>query len=103
MVGRDDVEVVDNPSELRYELRRGPDVVGQIRYATAPGLVLLIHTDVAPSVEGQGLGSALVRGALDDIRARGLRVVPVCPFVADYLRRHPEHGDLVEPDPPTWE
>jgi predicted GNAT family acetyltransferase len=103
VAGRDDVEVVENPSELLYELRRGQDLVGQIRYATAPGLVLLIHTDVSPSVEGQGFGSALVRGALDDIRARGLRVVPVCPFVAAYLRRHPEYGDLVEPDPPAWE
>lgn len=98
-----DTTVVDNPAELRYELRIGDDVVGQIRYATEPGLVVLIHTDVAESIEGQGLGSVLVRGALDDLRTRGLRVVPVCPFVAAYIRRHPEYGDLVEQNPPTWE
>jgi uncharacterized protein len=60
---------------------------------------VLVHTDVAPSAEGQGIGSRLVAGALDDIRSRGLRVVPVCPFVTAYLRRHPEQRDLVVPDP----
>ena len=95
--------VVDNPEELRYELRVGDEVVGQIRYATEPGLVVLIHTEVAESVEGKGLGSVLVRGALDDLRARGLRIVPVCPFVAAYVRRHPEYADLVERRPPRWE
>jgi len=62
---------------------------------------VLVHTDVATSVEGSGVGSALVAGALDDIRARGLRVVPVCPFVAAYVRRHPGYADLVAPDPAT--
>ena len=98
-----DTTVVDNAAELRYELRLGAEVVGQIRYATEPGLVFLIHTEVAESIDGKRLGSVLVRGALDDIRARGLRVVPVCPFVVAYIRRHPEYGDLVEQNPPTWE
>ena len=98
-----DPTVVDNPAELRYELRVGDEVVGQIRYATEPGLVVLVHTDVAEAIEGKGLGSVLVRGALEDLRARGLRVVPVCPFVAAYIRRHPEYADLVEPQPPRWE
>jgi predicted GNAT family acetyltransferase len=103
MSARAEPTVVDNPAELRYELRRGSELAGQIRYATEPGLVLLIHTEVAEAFEGQGLGSVLVRGALDDIRARGLRVVPVCPFVLSYLERHPEYADLVEPNPPRWE
>lgn len=98
-----DVRVVDNPAELRYELHLGDEVVGQIRYATEAGLVFLIHTDVAEAIEGKGLGSVLVRGALDDLRARGLRIVPVCPFVAAYVRRHPEYADLVETRPPRWE
>lgn len=96
-----DVTVRDNPAELRYEVRRGDTLLGQIRYRTEPGLVVLVHTDVATSVEGSGVGSALVAGALDDIRARGLRVVPVCPFVAAYIRRHPDYADLVVPDPAT--
>jgi uncharacterized protein len=60
---------------------------------------VLRHTEVAPSEEGQGLGGRLVAGALADIRTRGLRVVPVCMFVAAYIKRHPEQRDLVAPDP----
>ena len=93
--------VRDNPAELRYEARRGDTLLGQIRYRTEPGLVVLVHTDVDNSVEGTGVGSALVAGALDDIRSRGLRVVAVCPFVAAYIRRHPEYSPLVAPDPAT--
>jgi predicted GNAT family acetyltransferase len=52
-------------------------------------------------VEGSGVGSALVAGALDDIRSRGLRVVPLCPFVAAFIRRHSEYADLVARDPAT--
>ncbi len=66
-------------------------------------MIVLVHTEVAPTEEGQGTGSRLVRDALDDIRARGLRVAPVCPFVAAYLRRHPEQRDLVLRDPATPE
>jgi predicted GNAT family acetyltransferase len=54
-------------------------------------------------VEGTGVGSQLVRGALDDLRVRGLRLVPLCPFVAAYVRRHPEYADLVATDPATPE
>jgi predicted GNAT family acetyltransferase len=91
--------VRDNPEELRYEILRGDELVGEIRYRIEPGVIVLVHTDVAPSAEGQGIGSRLVVGALDDIRSRGLRVVPVCPFVTAYLRRHPEQRDLVVRDP----
>ncbi len=75
------------------------ELVGEIVYRTAPGVIALVHTEVAPSAEGHGIGSGLVAGALDDIRSRGLHVVPVCPFVAAYLRRHPEQRDLVVRDP----
>jgi uncharacterized protein len=91
--------VRDNPEELRYEILRGGELVGEIRYRSEPGVIVLVHTDVAPSAEGQGIGTRLVAGALDDIRSRGLRLVPVCPFVAAYLRRHPEQRDLVVRDP----
>ena len=59
---------------------------------------MLLHTEVLPSFEGKGLGARLVAGALDDIRARGLRVVPFCPFVRAYIRRHPDYADLVVRD-----
>jgi uncharacterized protein len=90
-----DVRVQDNPEELRYELRLDGKLAGEIRYRRQPGSVVLVHTDVEPSLEGRGLGAVLVRGALDDIRSRGERVVPFCPFVRAYIRRHPEYADLV--------
>jgi len=84
--------VRDNERELRYELTRNGEVLGFILYRREPerGRVVLVHTDIDPAYEGQGLGSVLVKGALDDLRERGLRAVPYCPFVLAYLRRHPE-------------
>ena len=91
----DDIVVQDNPSELRYELLLDGHLVGEILYRLAPDAVVLLHTEVLPSLEGKGLGAQLVAGALDDIRARGLHVVAVCPFVRAYIRRHPDYADLV--------
>jgi predicted GNAT family acetyltransferase len=55
---------------------------------------VLVHTDVEPAYEGQGLGSVLAKGALDDLRERGVRAVPLCPFVWAYIRRHPEYAPV---------
>jgi uncharacterized protein len=90
-----EVTVTDYPALRRYELRLDGELVGEIVYQAEPGTVVLIHTEVSPSVEGRGLGAQLVSGALDDIRARGLRAIALCPFVASYVRRHPEYADLV--------
>jgi predicted GNAT family acetyltransferase len=87
--------VRDNADELRYEILLDGDVLGEIRYWTQPDAVVLVHTEVASAVEGKGVGTRLVAGALEDIRARGLGVVPLCPFVSAYIRRHPEESDLV--------
>ncbi|MDX6477017.1 MAG: uncharacterized protein QOH95_2528 [Gaiellaceae bacterium] len=89
--------VADRPDELRYEIEDGGEVAGFIAYRREPGLLDLVHTDVDPKWEGQGVGAQLVRGALDDLRARGLKVRPTCPFVRAYIRRHPEYDDLVSP------
>jgi predicted GNAT family acetyltransferase len=94
-----DYLVRDNPEERRYEIVRNGEVLGGIWYRTRPDAVVLVHTEVAEEAEGQGVGSRLVAGALDDLRARGLRVVPLCPFVRAYLRRHPEQRDLIARDP----
>jgi uncharacterized protein len=94
VVDRDYV-VRDNQAERRYELLFGDELVGEILYGTKPGAVVLVHTEVEPAAEGTGLGSRLVAEALDDIRSRGLSVVPLCPFVAAYIRHHPEYADLV--------
>jgi predicted GNAT family acetyltransferase len=90
-----DVRVQDNPSELRYELRADGELAGHIRYRRKPGSIVLLHAEVEPALEGQGLGTELVRSALDDIRSHGELVVPLCPFVAAFIRRHPEYADMV--------
>jgi uncharacterized protein len=87
--------VADNAEQRRYEARVGSEVAGFILYRLHPGRMTLIHTEVAPALEGKGIASQLVKGALDDIRRRGLTIVPICPFVRGYLRRHPEYTDLV--------
>ena len=90
-----DPRVADNPDGRRYELWLGETLAGFIDYWTEPGTVVLVHTEVDPAFEGQGLGARLVAGALDDLRGRGLKLVPLCPFVRASLRRHPEDADLV--------
>jgi predicted GNAT family acetyltransferase len=89
------VTVTDHPDELRYEIDVDGEVGGFINYRRDDGVIELVHTDVAPKWEGRGVGAALVQGALDDVRARGLKVRPYCPFVAAYIRRHPGYQDLV--------
>lgn len=87
-------EVTDNRAAERFETR----VDGQlalIAYRRGEGRITLVHTEVPEALSGQGVGSRLVRGALDLIRAEGLRVVPRCSFVAAYMARHPETGDLL--------
>jgi hypothetical protein len=91
--------VVENaPREHRYEARVDGALAGFCEYRARPGLVAFIHTEIDPAFEGQGVGSALVRGALDDARRRRLAVLPFCPFVNGYIEQRPEHVDLV-PEP----
>jgi predicted GNAT family acetyltransferase len=89
------VAVHRNESTHRFEAELDGTVVGYVRYRTRPGQVVLIHTETFPEYEGRGIGGALARGALDDIRARGERAVLVCPFITSYVANHPEYQDLV--------
>lgn len=93
----DDAEprILDDPDEERYELWLGDDLAGVIEYESRPGAMVLIHTEVDRAFEGKGLGSRLIAWALRDIRTRGLKLYPLCPFVRAYLERHPEERDLV--------
>jgi predicted GNAT family acetyltransferase len=88
--------VADNASALEYEITIDGEPAGLIRYTRDGDVITLVHTEVEPKFEGHGVGSTLIQGALDDIRAHGRRVRPVCPFVRAYLERHPEYADLVE-------
>jgi predicted GNAT family acetyltransferase/glutaredoxin len=91
----DEAEIVDVPEASRYELRLRGSRIGLLAYRRRDGVVALTHTEVDPSCEGRGFGSRLAAAALDDARSRGLRVVPICPFIAWYIEQHPEYGELV--------
>jgi hypothetical protein len=87
--------VRDNKARHRFEI----DVDGGVavaNYRLEPGAVALTHTEVPGPLQGQGIGSRLVRAVLEKIRADGLKVVPRCSFVSAYLARHPEFNDLVQ-------
>jgi predicted GNAT family acetyltransferase len=90
-----DIEVVDDTERHRFEARVDGRFAGVISYRPGPDALVLVHTEIEPEFEGKGVGTALVRGALDVLRTRGTRIVPRCPFVAAYVRRHPEYQDLV--------
>jgi predicted GNAT family acetyltransferase len=89
--------VEDNPEQSRYELRVDGELVGWSDYRPAGASVIIAHTEIGEGREGEGLGSELVRGTLDAIRASGKTVIPTCPFTAAYIHRHPEWVDLVDP------
>ena len=90
-------EVRDNPDQHRFEIYDDDGrMAGFARYARRPGRVFFVHTEIDPSFEGRGMGSKLAMGALDAVRATGERVVPLCPFVANYIEKHPAYADLVD-------
>jgi uncharacterized protein len=89
------VEVVDNPDKRRFEALVDGEVAGFAFYQQRDGALIVVHTEVGERWEGQGVGSKLAAGTLDQIRARGLRMRPICPFISAYVQRHPEYADLV--------
>ena len=87
-------EVRNNQAANRYEL----EVDGELaiaEYQLRPGRISFTHTEVPDALEGRGIGKRLVKAALDDARAKGLKVAPVCPFVKHYIDTHPEEQDLL--------
>ena len=90
------IEVRDNPSDHRYDVFVDRDLAGFTAYRTEPDLVIFTHTEIDPAYEGRGVGSALARAALDDVRSQGKHVIPQCPFIAGYIHRHDEYVDLVD-------
>ncbi|MBN9040007.1 MAG: N-acetyltransferase [Rhizobiales bacterium 62-47] len=88
--------VRNNPAEQRYELT----VEGHLAatyYRIANGIITFVHTEVPDALAGRGVGSKLVKGALDQVRADGLKVVAQCPFVKAYIGKHAEYADLLAP------
>ena len=91
------IQVRDVPENSRWEASEDGELAGAAVYRLRPGRIVFTHTVVDPAFEGRGVGSALVRTALDDARAQGLRVTPLCPFVRRWIDGHPDYADLVAP------
>ena len=86
--------LIDNSEEKRYEFRIG-DQAPRIEYIRTKDKIYLTHTEVPDELEGQGIGSSLVRAVLEDIEKKNLTLVPLCPFVAGYIKENPEWKKLV--------
>ncbi len=91
-----DVATSNNPEQHRYEAHIDGELAGFAEYQLTDELVVFTHTEVGDRFEGKGVGSALARFGLDDVRATGTRkVMPLCPFIKGWIGKHPEYTDLV--------
>ena len=89
------VEITRNGALSRFEIRLDGELVGLADHFDDDGIRAFTHTEVDPTHRGKGLAGKLVGHALRETRADGLKVDPVCPHVAGFIRRHPEYGDLL--------
>jgi predicted GNAT family acetyltransferase len=94
-----DVSVVtDNAAQSQFEIHVGGERAGLVQYNLRGDTLALIHTEVGDKFQGMGLASKLARAALDSARERGLAVLPYCPYVTGWIRKHPDYLDLVPED-----
>ena len=89
---------IDDTDRHRFEALDAGKVAGYVEYNMLTSSIMLVHTEVLPEYEGKGVGSFLARESLAAARNMGKRVIPACPFIASYLRKHRELLDLVDPD-----
>jgi len=95
MTDQSRITVRDNPEGHRFEaVDDSGTVAGVAVYRRHDDRIVFVHTEVDDAFEGQGVGSELVREALDQVRSEGLRVVAECPFVREWIERHPDYADL---------
>jgi predicted GNAT family acetyltransferase len=98
----DSLAVEDVPERRRFEARLDGGLAGFMTYHQRPDRIVLIHTEVDDAYRGLGIGTRLARHVLDEVRRRGMRMTPACPFVREFLEREPSYRDLVaEPRPPS--
>lgn len=95
MAGEFTVEVTDNTLAHRFEARADGRPAGFVEYKIRDGQIALVHTQVEEDFEGTGIASRLVKDSLAMVRDSGLALLPVCSFVAGYVKKHPEYQDLV--------
>lgn len=91
-----EVLVRDATERSRFEITVDGALAGFSEYHTRPGRVVITHTEIGDEYQGQGLAGKLVRAALEQIRRRGEQITPLCPYVAGYIRKHPEYLALVD-------
>jgi hypothetical protein len=88
-------DIINNNAKHRYELAVDGHIAATY-YRLADGVITFIHTEVPPELGGKGIGSKLIQGALDQVRAAGLKVIVQCPFVKSFIDKHPEYADLLK-------
>lgn len=96
-----DLPLVNNRQEHRFELTVN-DTIAFIEYKESDEAITVLHTEVPPQLEGQGVGTAIVEKTLQEIEQRQRKLIPLCPFVTSYLKRHPEWQRLVAPSYLRW-
>ena len=94
---RSDLLVRDNADQHRFEIDLGGGAFAIAEYTLPAGKIMFTHTEVPAEYEGQGIGTLLIKHALASARERGLQVIPICPFFAAYMKKHPEVQDLLDP------
>jgi predicted GNAT family acetyltransferase len=90
--------VTDNAEKSRFELHVGGELAGFVMYRIRGQAIDLVHTEVDPGFQGGGLASKLAQASLDDARARHMAVLPTCPYIRSWIRRHRDYADLVPAD-----
>jgi hypothetical protein len=88
-------EIVNNRAHHRFELTVDGHLAATY-YKLSDGVITFIHTEVPPELGGKGIGSRLIKGALDQVRAEGLKVIAECPFVKAYIDKHSDYADLLK-------
>ncbi|WP_228845273.1 GNAT family N-acetyltransferase [Phototrophicus methaneseepsis] len=95
MMDSEQIEVKNNPEKNRFEVILG-DQIAMVQYMIAGKNIVFTHTEVPPEFEGKGIAGKMARVALDFAKDEGYRVQALCPFIAAYVRRHPEYQTI------TW-
>ena len=88
-------DILNNGDQHRYELELEGHLAATY-YELEGDVITFVHTEVPPELGGKGVGSKLIKGALDQVRAAGLTVVAQCPFVKAYIEKHPEYQDMLK-------
>ena len=96
MTEQNSLAVRDNSERHRFEIDLGGGSFAIADYTLPAGKIMFTHTEVPPEHEGKGIGSALIRAGLAAARERGLKVIPVCPFFAAYMKKHADVQDLLD-------